>query len=58
MVRTMPTTDVNVVGAVTGWPSSRTWSAAGLVASVTWTVRGSMSRWVVWVRPAESRTVR
>ena len=54
----MPTTASKVRGVATGWPSSRSGSPAGLVASVIETLRGRMSRWTVCVAPAASRTVR
>ena len=52
--RTMPTTLSKESGVVTGCPSSFTCRPAGFVASVSATVRGRMSRWVVWVSPPES----
>src|SRR5262245_8603882 len=58
MLRTMPATPVNVVGAVWGWPSLRSWRPGGLVCSVTLAVRGLTSRKTACVSPPESWTVR
>jgi hypothetical protein len=58
MLRTIPTTLSKVSGVAMGCASSRSWRPAGTVAIVRLTLRGSTSRNVVWVCPAESRTVR
>ena len=57
-MRCTPTTPVTVNGVVRGCPSSRSERPAGLVAKVSWTVRGWTSRKTVVVSPPESRTVR
>ncbi len=57
-LRTMPSTPTKVCGAVTGWPSSRSCSPAGLVASVIVDLRGWMSRLTDCVSPPESVTRR
>src|SRR5215831_13720868 len=54
IVRTTPTTPVNWVGAVTGWPSRVSWRPDGLLFSRTVAVRGRMSTEASPVRPAES----
>ena len=58
MVRCMPTTLSKDVGELTGCPSSRSCSVAGLAASVRRTRCGNTSRCTVWLRPPLSVTVR
>ena len=58
MLRIMPSTPTTVDGAVNGWPSSFNWSPAGLVVNVIVVVRGTTSRKLSAVRPAESMTER
>ena len=54
----MPSTPTTVDGAVNGCPSSFNWSPAGLVVNVIVVVRGTTSRKLSAVRPAESMTER
>ena len=56
--RRIPTTLVNVNGAMTGWPSSVSVSPVALAASVTCAVLGVTSLSVDACWPAESVTVR
>ena len=58
MLRMMPSTPTTVDGAVNGCPSSFNWSPAGLVVNVIVVVRGTTSRKLSDVRPAESMTER
>ena len=57
IVRTMPTTPVVAVGALTGCPSRFSLTPLMLLVSVNGDVSGRMSVWVVVLRPPESVTV-